>query len=78
MTDQVKEINHAQFADNMILLRGAFVVMEQRFKAMTSNAHFKESKNKLNEEKCFLYKWNIPIIETTWIARLLNFQVKFN
>ena len=73
MVNNVWDINHAQFADDTLLLSGA---------SMHSAKHFKQelilykevSGSKINFQKSKIFSWNCSIRELSDIARLLGME----
>ena len=58
MAHETKDINHAQFADDTILLGGATHNIARRFKAEL-DSYCQASGSKLNLRKSKIYSWNI-------------------
>ena len=56
----VKASNHAQFADDTILLGGASITISQRFKCTLSN-FLRVIDGKVNSTKSKVYGWNCPL-----------------
>ena len=71
MARGTKDINHAQFADDTILLGGASPIIACRFK-LELNRYFQASGSKLNLSKSQIYGWNINPREMVSISRALN------
>ena len=72
-TRGVKAVNHAQFADNTILLGGASTIIVERFNGVLSN-FIKASDGKGNSEKSKVYRWNCPPGTMARIGRILGFK----
>jgi hypothetical protein len=69
----VKDINHAQFADDTLLLGGANVRTARNFKQELD--HYKEvSGSKTNDQKCKVYGWNCSPREMLEITRVLGME----
>ena len=69
----VKVVNHAQFADDTILLGGASSIIAKIFKCAFST-FLKASDDKVNSTKSKVYGWNCPTGTLTKIARTLGFE----
>ena len=72
-TRGVKVVNHAQFADNTILLGGVSTIIAQRFNGVLSN-FIKASDGKVNSENSKVYGWNCPPGNMERIGRILRFK----
>eukprot|EP00253_Pinus_taeda_P034931 PITA_34931 len=70
-THKAKDINHAQFADDTLLLGGASLISARHFKREL-DIYRLISGSKINYRKCFIYGWNCSIKELSDIARLLE------
>eukprot|EP00253_Pinus_taeda_P030806 PITA_30806 len=72
-THKVKDINHAQFADDTLLLGGASIISARSFKKEL-DIYRMFSRRKINLRKCSIYGWNFSIKELSDIARLLEME----
>eukprot|EP00253_Pinus_taeda_P015908 PITA_15908 len=70
-THKVKDINHAQFADDTLLLGGASLLSARHFKREL-DIYRSISGSKINYRKCSIYGWNCSAKELADIARLLE------
>ena len=66
-----KDINHAQFADDTLLLGGASQIIARRFKSEI-NRYCLASGSKINLRKSHIYGWNITPGDMLDISRVLN------
>ena len=73
MAQGVKNINHAQFVDDTILLGGTSTNSTRRFKSML-DSYYKVSGNFLNYRKSQIYSWNINPREIIDISRILGIE----
>ena len=74
MVHNVKDINHAQFADDTLLLGGASINSAKSFKKELDT--YKEvSGSKINYLKSTIYGWNCSVKDLADIARLLKMKV---
>jgi hypothetical protein len=69
----VKEINHAQFADDTLLLGGASCLVAKRFKEEL-DAYTAVSGSEISHAKSKIYSWNITPIEMRDISRILSIE----
>jgi hypothetical protein len=69
----VKEINHAQFADDTLLLGGASMLVAKRFKEEL-DAYAAMSGSEISQSKSKIYGWNITPIEMLGISRVLGME----
>ena len=70
-TRGTRDINHAQFADDTILLEGASQIIARIFKSeMDHYCH--ASVSKINLKKSHIYGWNINPREMSGISRVLE------
>lgn len=74
MVHNVKDINHAQFADDTLLLRGASINSARSFKKEL-NIYKEASGSKINYLKSTIYGWNCSVKDLADIARLLEMKV---
>eukprot|EP00253_Pinus_taeda_P001985 PITA_01985 len=74
MVHNVKDINHAQFADDTLLLGGASIISARSFKKEL-DIYKEASGNKINYLKSTIYGWNYSVKVLADIARLLEMQV---
>lgn len=77
MAPNVKDINHAQFADDTLLLGGARILTARRFKK-DLEIYNQVSGNKINLQKSKIYCWNCPGTELGRIARALEMECPRN
>eukprot|EP00253_Pinus_taeda_P026904 PITA_26904 len=70
---KVKDINHAQFADDTLLLGGASLHSARHFKREL-DIYRLISGSKINYRKCSIYGWNCTTKEMSDIARLLEME----
>eukprot|EP00253_Pinus_taeda_P022475 PITA_22475 len=70
-THKAKDINHAQFADDTLLLGGASLSSARHFKREL-DIYRSISGSKINYRKCSIYGWNCSTKELADIARLLE------
>eukprot|EP00253_Pinus_taeda_P015500 PITA_15500 len=73
MVHQVKDINHAQFADDMLLLGGASINSAKSFKKEL-DSYREVSGSKINFIKSIVYSWNFSVKELSDIARILHME----
>ena len=71
MARGTKDINHAQFTDDTILLGGASQIIARCFKN-EMNRYYHASGSKINLRKSQIYGWNINPREMLDITRVLN------
>ena len=71
MARGIKDINHAQFTDDTILLGGASNIIAQQFKTEL-NRYCLASGSQVNLRKSQIYGWNINPREMSDISRGLN------
>ena len=71
MARGTKDINHAQFADDTILLGGPSQIIARRFKN-EMNRYCQVSGSKINFRKSKIYGWNINPREMLEITRVIN------
>jgi ribonuclease HI/exonuclease III len=69
----VKEINHAQFADDTLLLGGASCIVAKRFKEEL-DAYTVMSGSEISHAKSKIYSWNITPMEMRDISRILSIE----
>ena len=67
----IQDINHAQFADDTILMGGASQIIASRFKTEL-NRYCLASGSKINLTKSQIFGWNINPREVLDISRILN------
>eukprot|EP00253_Pinus_taeda_P021165 PITA_21165 len=72
-----KEINHSLFADDTLLIGGASSLMAKRFKKVL-DAFLAASGGKLNNRKCKIYTWNVPLQIQQRISLILDIPVQRN
>eukprot|EP00253_Pinus_taeda_P022123 PITA_22123 len=73
MVHQVKDINHAQFADDTLLLGGASINSIKSFKKEL-DSYIEVSGSKINFIKSAAYSWNCSVKELSDIARILHME----
>ena len=73
MAENVKEINHAQFADNTLLLGGASLLIARHFK-QELEIYKQISGIKINFQKSKIYGWNCSVRDLGEIARILGME----
>eukprot|EP00253_Pinus_taeda_P035966 PITA_35966 len=73
MVHQVKDINHAQFADDTLLLGGASIISAKSFKKEL-DIYREVSGSKINFLKSTIYRWNCSVKELSDIARILGME----
>jgi hypothetical protein len=73
ITQGVKEINHAQFADNTLLLGGPSLLVAKIFKEEL-DAYAAVSGSEISQEKSKIYGWNITPNEMLGICRVLGME----
>jgi hypothetical protein len=69
----VKEINHAQFADDTLLLGGASPIIAKKFKEELE-AYATVSGSEISQAKRKIYGWNITPNEMLGITRVLGME----
>jgi exonuclease III len=69
----VKDMNHAQFADDTLLLGGASSIIAKQFKEELE-AYTTVSGSEISKAKCKIYGWNITPNEMLGIARVLGME----
>ena len=69
----MKDANHAQFADDTIMLGGASTTIAKRFKCALST-FLKATDGKVNSTKSKVYGWNCTLKTLVNIARALGFK----
>jgi exonuclease III len=69
----VKDINHAQFADDTLLLGGASPIIAKKFKEEL-DAYAAASGSEINQTKSNIYGWNITPNEMLRITRVLGIE----
>jgi len=74
MVHNVKDINHAQFADDTLLLGGASINSARSFKKVL-DIYKEASGSKINYSKSTIYGWNCLVKDLAIIARLLEMKV---
>eukprot|EP00253_Pinus_taeda_P009858 PITA_09858 len=74
MVQNVKEINHAQFADDTLLLGGASINSASSFKKEL-DIYKEASGSKINYSKSTIYGWNCSANNLADIARLLEMKI---
>lgn len=67
----MKDINHAQFTGDTLLIGGASIIFARSFKREL-DIYRLISGSKINYRKCSIYGWNCSIKELSDIARLLE------
>eukprot|EP00253_Pinus_taeda_P019011 PITA_19011 len=72
-----KEINHSLFADDTLLIGGASGLMARRFKKVL-DAFLLASGGRLNNRKCKIYTWNVPLQIQQRISPILDIPVQRN
>ena len=73
MASNVKDINHAQFADDTLLLGGASIHSARYFKKEL-DIYREVSGSKINYLKSTIYGWNCSVKELSEIARFLDME----
>ena len=73
MAHGTKDINHAQFAYDTILLGGTSHLIAIRFKSEL-DSYCQASDNKLNLRKSLIYSWNINPREMSGISHILGIE----
>ena len=71
ISPRAKRINHAQFADDTLLLGHAFIPIARAFKSEL-DAYKEISSSEINLRKSKIYGWNCPPIEMLDISRVLE------
>eukprot|EP00253_Pinus_taeda_P034834 PITA_34834 len=74
MVHNVKDINHAQFVDDTLLLGGASIISARYFKKEL-DIYKEASGSKINYLKSTIYGWNCSVKDLADIARLLEMKV---
>eukprot|EP00253_Pinus_taeda_P008795 PITA_08795 len=74
MVHNVKDINHAQFVDDTLLLGGASIISTRSFKKEL-DIYKEASGSKINYLKSTIYGWNCSVKDLADIARLLEMKV---
>jgi ribonuclease HI len=69
----VKDINHAQFADDTLLLGGASPIIAKKFKEEL-DAYAAASGSEISQAKSNIYGWNITPNEMLGITRVLGME----
>ena len=72
MARGTKDINHAQFVDDTILLGGASQIIAHRFKN-EMHRYYQASVSKINFRKSQIYGWNInprEMLDITWVLNM--------
>ena len=77
MARGTKHINHAQFADDTILLGGARQIIARRFKNEL-HRYCQASGSKINLRKSQVYGWNINPREMLEITQVLDMDRAVN
>eukprot|EP00253_Pinus_taeda_P024741 PITA_24741 len=72
-----KEINHSLFTNDTLLIGGASSLMAKRFKKVLY-AFLAASGGKLNNRKCKIYTWNVPLQIQQRISLILDIPVQRN
>lgn len=73
MAHNVEDINHAQFANDTLLLGGASVITARNFKREL-DIYKEVSGSKINYQKSMIYWWNCPNNEMIEITRILYME----
>jgi ribonuclease HI/exonuclease III len=73
ITPGVKDINHAQFADDTLLLGGASPIIAKKFKEEL-DAYAEASGSEINLAKSNIYGWNITPNEMIRITRVMGME----
>jgi hypothetical protein len=73
ITQGVKDINHAQFADDTLLLGGASPIIAKKFKEEL-DAYAEASGSEINLAKSNIYGWNITPNEMLRITCVLGME----
>ena len=73
ITRGFKDINHALFTDESILLGGASSISTSRFK-LDMDCYCLDSASELNTGKCFIYSWNLSGLELSTITKIFGFK----
>ena len=69
----VRDIDHALFIDDSILLGGASSSSASRFE-LELDRYCLDSGSVLNTRKCFIYAWNLSGLELSMITRIFGFK----
>ena len=69
----MKDINHAQFADDTLLLGGASPIVAKKFKEEL-DAYAAVSGSEISQTKRKIYGWNITPKEMMGISRVLGME----
>jgi hypothetical protein len=75
MTRGDKEINHAQFVDDKLLLGGASTLIARKFK-QELDLYKEASGSKFNYRKSQIFGWNFSPREMVEISRILEIEGK--
>jgi hypothetical protein len=73
MARGTKDINHAQFVDDTLLLGGASPTIAHKFK-VELDYYCRLSGSKLNHRKCQIFSWHISPRELADISRILEIE----
>jgi ribonuclease HI/exonuclease III len=73
----VKNINHALFADDSLLLGATNLLSASRFKGVLDD-YCDATGSILNKGKCHIYCWNVPVSTLNAISRCLGFAASSN
>eukprot|EP00253_Pinus_taeda_P010548 PITA_10548 len=73
----LKEINHSLFANDTLLIGGASSLMARRFKKVL-DAFLQASGGKLNNRKCKIYTWNVPLKIQQSISLIFDIPLQKN
>jgi hypothetical protein len=73
ITQGVKDINHAQFANDTLLLGGASPIIAKKFKEEL-DAYAEASSSEINLAKSNIYGWNITPNEMLRITHILGME----
>ena len=73
MVHNVEDINHAQFADETLLLGGASMITARNFKREL-DIYKEVSGSKINHQKSMIYRWNYLKREMIEITRILDME----
>jgi hypothetical protein len=77
MTRGAKEINHAQFVDDTLLLGGASTLIARKFK-QELELYKEASGSKINYRKSQIFGWNCSPREMVEISRILEIEGKLS
>jgi len=75
MVIELKEVNHAKFADETLLLGGASYPIAQKLK-VEQDIFCEINGSKLNSRKIKIYRWNITRRDMVDILRILGMTGK--